>query len=296
MKRLEYLITQVRNSTDNKDVNGISTAEIVSYFNDAQRYITTLIFKNNPYADLFKVQVELPATPAGEYTLPNDCYSTNAISMVEARFADTSNNKGYSRIKPISESEFSYIFGYLARDNKILISGQNDIAQLNTVRITYFKQLPTLDIRRGQIVIPFTTTSFSVSGLDSEVFTMDDMYSVVGQTGQQAVKEIYSTSTSSPMTTSAEKVTEVISAGSTYSSLYLVSGTNSCNKSLLPDVCETYLLDYVRQRIYTRNNYEDANKQLYFTELQQAEIISIFSKNKKDDDTIPVTDVEFLFF
>jgi hypothetical protein len=30
--------------------------------------------------------------------------------------------------------------------------------------------------------------------------------------------------------------------------------------------------------------------------MQQTEIVSIFSKNKKDDDTIPVTDVEFLFF
>jgi hypothetical protein len=35
---------------------------------------------------------------------------------------------------------------------------------------------------------------------------------------------------------------------------------------------------------------------MYFTEQRQAEILSIFSKNKKDDDTIPVTDVEFLFF
>lgn len=296
MKRLEYLITQVRNSTDNKDVNGVSTSEIVGYFNDAQSYITTLVFKNNPYADLFKVQVELPAVSSGEYTLPDDCYSTNALSMVEARFADTSNNKGYSRIKPIMESEFSYIFGYITRDNKVLISGQNDVAQLQNVRITYFKQLPTLDIRRGQIVVPFTTTSFSVSGLDSEVFTMNDMYSVVGQTGDQGAKGIYSTSTSSPMTTSAAKVTEIIAAGSIYSSVYLVSGTNACNRSLLPDVCETYLLDYVRQRIYTRNNYDDASKQMYFTEQRQAEILSIFSKNKKDDDTIPVTDVEFLFF
>jgi hypothetical protein len=56
------------------------------------------------------------------------------------------------------------------------------------------------------------------------------------------------------------------------------------------------LLDYVKQRIYTRNNYDDANKQVFFTEKQEAEIISIFQKNKKDDDTIPVTDVEFLFF
>lgn len=288
MKRLEYLITQVRNSTDNKDVNGISTSEIVSYFNDAQRYITTIIFKNNPYADLFKVQIELPAVASGEYTLPDDCYSTNALSMVEARFADTSNNKGYSRIKPISESEFSYIFGYITRDNKVLISGQNDVAQLQNVRITYFKQLPTLDIRRGTIGTVIANTSVAVTSLDTEIFAMDDHFSTVDSQGDQVVNNIYSASTSSPLAVSN---TTGIVAGQ-----YLVSGKNSCNKSQLPDVCETYLLDYVRQRIYTRNNYEDANKQMYFTELQQSEILSIFSKNKKDDDTIPVTDVEFLFF
>jgi hypothetical protein len=288
MKRLEYLITQVRNSTDNKDVNGISTAEIVNYFNDAQRYITTIVFKNNPYADLFKVQIEVPAVSSGEYTLPDDCYSTNAISMVEARFADTSNNKGYSRIKPISESEFSYIFGYITRDNKVLISGQNDVAQLQNVRITYFKQLPTLDIRRGTIGTVITNTSVAVSSLDTEVFTMDDHFSTVDAQGVQVVKGIYSTSTSSPLAVSD---TTGIASGQ-----FLVSGINACNKSQLPDVCETYLLDYVRQRIYTRNNYNDAEKQSYFTQLQEAEILSIFSKNKKDDDTIPVTDVEFLFF
>ena len=288
MKRLEYLITQVRNSTDNKDVNGISTSEIVSYFNDAQKYITTIIFKNNPYADLFKVQVEIPANPTGEYILPSDCYSTNALSMVEARFADTSNNKGYSRIKPIMESEFSYIFGYITRDNKVLISGQNDVAQLNTVRITYFKQLPTLDIRRGTIGTVIANTSVAVSSLDTEVFTMDDHFSTVDAQGDQVVKDIYSASTTSPL--AVANTTGIVSGQ------FLVSGKNACNKPLLPDVCETYLLDYVRQRIYTRNNYEDANKQMYFTEMQQAEIASIFSKNKKDDDTIPVTDVEFLFF
>ena len=288
MKRLEYLITQVRNSTDNKDTNGISDSEIVGYFNDAQSYITTLVFKNNPYADLFKTQLEIPADPSGEYTLPDDCYSVNAISMVEARFADTSNNKGYSRIKPISESEFSYIFGYITRDNKVLISGQNDVAQLNTVRITYFRQLPSLDIRRGQISTVIPNTSVAVTSLDTQVFAMDDNFSTVDSLGNQVVKGIYSSSTSSPL--AVANTTGIVSGQ------YLVSGKNSTNKSLLPDVCETYLLDYVRQRIYTRNNYEDANKQMYFTEQRQNEIISIFSKNKKDDDTIPVTDVEFLFF
>ena len=288
MRRLEYLISAVRNSTDNTDVNGIKTPEIVGYFNDAQRYITTLIFKTNPYADLFKVQVELPGVSTGEYTIPSDCYSVNAISMVEARFTDTSNNKGYSRIKPISESEFSYIFGYITRDNKILISGQNDIAQLLSVRITYFKQLPTLDIRRGTIGVVTTNTSVAVSSLDTDIFTMDDNFSTCNASGEQVVKGIYSASTSSPL---AVADTTGIVTGQ-----YLLSGANACNKSLLPDVCETYLLDYVRQRIYTRNNYEDAGKQNYFTEKQEEELGSIFAKNKKDDDTIPVTDIQFLNF
>jgi hypothetical protein len=289
MRRLEYLITQVRNSTDNKDVNGISNAEIVGYFNDAQRYITTLIFKNNPYADLFKVQIEVPAVSSGEYVLPDDCYATNAISMVEARFADTSNNKGYSRIKPISESEFSYIFGYITRNNRVLISGQNDVAQLQNVRITYFKQLPTLDIRQAKVQNVTSGVSILLSATPTELYSMDDHCSAVDSQGDQQVADIYFTNTSGSTLITAD------TTGVT-NSMYITAGKNSCNKSQLPDACETYLLDYVKQRIYTRNNYEDSQKQVYFTAQQQSELLSLFSKNKKDDDTIPVTDVEFLFF
>lgn len=289
MRRLEFLITQVRQATDNKDTNGIPDSEIVGYFNDAQRHITSLIFKNNPYADLFKTQIEVPANSTGEYTIPSDCFSVNAISMVEARFADTSNNKGYSRIKPISESEFSYIFGYFTRDNKILISGQNDIAQLQDVRITYFKQLPTLDIRQARVASVTPGSSIVLTAEPVSLYQTDDHCCTVDAKGDPVVKEIYFTNSSGNFlfTTTTAGVNNT---------QYVVAGKNSCNKSQLPDVCESYLLDYVKQRIYTRNNYEDANKQMYFTEEQKAQIISIFAKNKKDDETIPVTDVEFLFF
>jgi hypothetical protein len=288
MRRLEFLITQVRNSTDNKDVNGISDAEIAGYFNDAQRYITSIIFKNNPYADLFKTQLELPADPTGEYTIPDDCYSINALSMVEARFADTSNNKGYSRIKPISESEFSYIFGYTTRDNKVLISGQNDIAQLQNVRITYFRQLPTLAVRQGRVA-SIGAGAIYLNQAPPSLATTDDYISTVDAKGDQVVNKRFVSSISGVQLT----LDSVIGITT---SQYAVAGYNACNKSLLPDVCETYLLDYVKQRIYTRNNYSDGEKQAYFTEKQENEIVAIFSKNKKDDDSIPVTDVEFLFF
>lgn len=281
MRRLEFLITQVRNSTDNKDTNGISNAEIVGYFNDAQNFISSLIFKHNPYADLFKTQIEYPANSTGIFEIPSNCYAVNAISMVEVQLSSTQ----YYRIKPISESEYGISSGYLIRDNQILIHG-------NTfpVRLTYFRQLPRLDIRRGTVTAA-VGTSMTVTGLDSEASTVDENYSVVGADGSQLVSEVFSTSTSSPMTIEADKATEIAAAASPK---YLVCGANAANVSPLPLACESYLLDYVRQRIYTRNNYEDANKQMYFTEQQRADVISIFSKNKKDDDNIPTTDNEFL--
>lgn len=287
MRRLEFLISKVRNSTDNKDTNGISDNEIVEYFRDAQRYIETLIFKHNPYADLFKVQKTYPAVPTGIYDLPSDIYSVNAISMVEARFNITPNNDGFSRIKPIMESEFPYMFGYMIRNNQILISGQNNIAQFQDVRVTYFRQLDTLDIRRGQVT-SVTPTSITVSGFDANAPLMDDYYSTCDKDGNQIVAGIYSASTASPLS--------VASTSGIVSGQYILSGKNSTNLCELPDSCEPYLLDYVRQRIYTRNNYDDANKQMYFTEQQKQEIIAIFSKNKKDDDTIPVTDILYLLF
>ena len=287
MRRLEFLISKVRNSTDNKDTNGISDNEIVEYFRDGQRYIETLIFKNNPYADIFKAQKVYPAVSTGVYDLPSDIYGVNAISMVEGRFNITPNNDGFSRIKPIMESEFPYMFGYLIRNGQVLISGQNNIAQLQDVRVTYFRQLKTLDIRRGQIST-VTATSISVLNFDSNAPLMDDYYSTCDKDGTQVVAGIYSASTGSPLS--------VTSSTGVVGGQYLLSGKNSTNLCELPDQCEPYLLDYVRQRIYTRNNYDDANKQMFFTEQQKQEVIAIFSKNKKDDDTIPVTDISYLLF
>lgn len=290
MRRLEFQINQVRNSTDNKDVNGISNAEIVGYFNDAQKYITTLIFKNNPYADLFKTQVEFDANTTGIYILPSDCYSINSISMVEGRFSQTQNNNGYTRIRPIGESEFSYIFGYMIRDNSVNISGQNTVQQLQKVRITYFRQLKTLDVRQGFISVA-TPTQLTLTTTPTDLYVMDDHLSTVDVLGDQIVAGVRFTNTSGAVLTVVSSTSTGTAAGQ-----WVVAGINACNKSQLPDVCEPYLLDYVKQRIYTRNNYSDAEKQLYFTEQQKSEIISIFSKNKKDEDTIPITDASFLLF
>ena len=170
-----------------------------------------------------------------------------------------------------------------------MISGQNDVAQLLSIRITYFRQLPTLDVRQAKVNAVTPGVSISLSTAPTNLYTMDDNCSTVDNAGSQVVKGIYFTNTagSTLLTDDTTGVT---------TSQWVVAGANACNKSDLPDACEPYLLNYVKQRIYTRNNYEDANKQMYFTEQQKEEVISIFSKNKKDDDTIPVADIGFLNF
>jgi hypothetical protein len=282
-------MNQVRYSTDNKDTNGITNAEIVSYFNDAQKFITNLVFKNNPYADLFKTQVEIAANSTGEYTIPEDCMATNAISMVEAKWTDSANNDGYSRIKPISESEASYVFGYYTRDNKVIITGDAPNANFTYIRITYFRRLKTVDVRQAKVSAVTPGVSIGLSATPTDLYLLDDHASAVDFEGNQVVADIYFSNTSGATLTTTD-TTGVTTAH------YIVAGKNACNAPELPEECEPYLLDYVRQRIYTRNNYDDANKQMYFTEQQRQDIVSLFSKNKKDDDTIPMTDISYLSF
>lgn len=289
MRRLEFLVNRARYETDNKDTNGITNAEIVSYFNDAQKYICSIIFKNNPYADFFKTQVEIAANSTGEYTIPSDCFATNAISMVEAKWSDSANNDGYHRIKPVMESEAAYMFGYYTRDNKVIITGDAPNANFSYIRITYFRRLKSVDVRQGKVNAITPSTSIGLNATPTDLYLMDDHASAVDANGDQVVSDIYFTNTSGATLTTTN------TAGVT-TSHYIVAGANACNRPELPEECEPYLLDYVKQRIYTRNNYEDANKQMYFTEQQKEDLISIFSKNKKDDDTIPMTDIGFLAF
>lgn len=289
MRRLEFLVNRVRYETDNKDTNGIANAEIVSYFNDAQKYISSLIFKNNPYADFFKVQVELPASIAGIYNIPDDCFTTSAVSMVEVKWEESSNNKGYNRIKPIMESESAYMFGYYIRNNQVIITGDAPNANFTSIRITYFRRLKSVDVRQAKVNSVVPNVSIIMSLVPTDLYLMDDHASTVDADGNQVVANIYFTNTSGI-------VLSTLNTLGVTTSQWIVAGKNTCNKSELPEECETYLIDYVKQRIYTRNNYEDANKQMYFTEQQKADIISLFSKNKKDDDTVPVTDITYLTF
>ena len=120
---------------------------------------------------------------------------------------------------------------------------------------------------------------------------MDDYVTVVDKYGAKVRGDIFIDTYTSGTWSTTNALTSVV-AGQ-----YVCMGNNSVNASRLPDACETYLLDYVRQRIATRNVYtDDAKKQAYFTEKQEADIQALFSNNQKDVLYPPITDTEFLGF
>lgn len=291
MRRTEFLLTEVRNATDNTDVNGVKNAEIIGYYNDGQRYIENLIFKSNPKANLFKGVVEYDTTSDNVYTLPTDILGINALSLVEGKFGTDTVNDGYRTITQIDESEQATLFGYLTRDNSLILTNKNIFQQIVKIRVTYFKQLPRIDIRHGKILTVNSGVSLVMNaGYDDLAYTIDENITVVDKFGAQVLKSVFIDTFTAATWATTNTLTGVVA------NQYVCMGKNSINAGLLPEACETYLQDYVKQRIYTRNVYEDAEKQIYFTTEQKKAVEDLFKNNQKDTVYPPISDTTFLEF
>jgi hypothetical protein len=291
MRRTEFLLTEIRNSTDNTDTNAIKDAELIAYLNYGQKLIQNIVFAANIKSDIFKQTEVYEANESGVYDLPNDIYAVNSISLVEGRFGLDNVNSGFRPIERVDKSEAANMFGYYTEDNQLVLTGLNINLQVVQLRVTYFRVLPRMDKRWGQINTVNSGVSLVMeTGYDSNASTVDDYVSVVNKFGAQVLGGIFIDDFNGATWETTDTLTGVV-AGQ-----YVCMGKNSVNASLLPDECETYLLDYARQRVYTRNVYDDANKQVYFTDQQKTDIAALFSNNQKDIIYPPITDTEYLEF
>lgn len=280
MKRTEYLVTELRNSTDNAQANGVKDAEIISYLNYGQKLIQNIIFKVNPKADIFKKKVLYSYDSSGEYTLPDDIFAQNSISSVEYLSGDL-----YLPMDRVNENEKGRS-GYYTEDKKVIVVGFTNY----DLRVTCFRELPRMDKRWGKVASLIPGTSITLTGNDTNASTVDDYISVVDKFGAQILGDIFIDVYTGGVWSTSNLLTGVTS------SHYVCMGENSVNASELPNACETYLLDYARQRIYTRNNYEDGNKQVYFTDSQRSDLADLFKNNQKDAVFMPITDIDSLDF
>lgn len=293
MRRMEFLLSSVRRSTDNVQTSAITDAEMIEWFNDGQKLIQNIVFKSNFKADIFKAVEVYDATSEGIYDLPEDIYAINALSLVEATYGlwDPANNYGYVPITRVDESDRAYLAGYFIRDNKLIFTGYQANYQFTKVRLTYFKALPRFDKRWGTIDTVNSGVSLVLSNYDELASSVDDYVTVIDGLGN-IIREGILISNFTGGTWSTSDALTGVTAG-----MFVCMCSPSNNLSGLPNECEPYLLDYVRKRLYGRNVYTgDDAIQEGFTAEQKDELIRLFSNNTKEIISPPLTDLTMLDF
>jgi hypothetical protein len=285
MREIAYLINDVREQTDNRDTNGVKDKEIIRYYQDAKRAIQALIFKNNPLCSYFQESVEFtPVAGTREYDLPSNCYAQNAVTRVEVQ---NSEDTWVALERAWPEDN---MYGWFTRNGKLVLTGDEEEAYPETIRVWYFKRLPRFD-KAWARVSSIAGQTVNLTSVDTDFSTVDNyvtFYNVDGEPTLEAAKVDSSTDSTVVLAASAN-------TGSLNATDWMLMGQDSAPTLDLPDEVEPYLQDYVARRIMTRNNYiSEAAKLDAFTEEEKSQIIAIFGDAGQTITRTPITDTEFL--
>ena len=143
MRKLRFLINDVREATDNEDTNAISDKEIIRYFNDCIKSIQAIVLKNNPRSAYFQANVTLEAPLQGRFfPLPEDCFAFNAVTYVEVLSEASIDDYWYMLEQRMQEDQNNF-FGWYTKNKEIYFTGRNDVHVGNSARVWYFKRLPS---------------------------------------------------------------------------------------------------------------------------------------------------------
>lgn len=305
MRKLELLILASRRATENQEFTetaGIQDEEFIQYFNDGQEEIHSVLNQTFPHILMGSKIVNCVANQEA-YSIPSDVYLGTRIDMIE--FSKTGVINDYYVIKKGSLKE--RLNGVQTDPSFYIRSGTQVLLQPrpqsggSTLRITYQKAIPRLDIQRATVEsVTLTTNAITSLVLDDAVLMdraalLEEGYiCVTDKDGNVKMKAIPITaiSTSGVVTvdpTFTFESGETIAAGDV-----VLRGKNSTQFSMLPDVCEKYLLEYSNARILVRDSNKDSAPVTQIMERVKAVLQLAFAEPDNDPDYIPVTDPQYL--
>lgn len=309
MRRLELMIADVRNGTNNREfsqVDGIPQAEFVRHFRDAQRQLHNLIVAQHVTAFVKETYVDVNAGQEA-YTVAADAFLSQNIAAVE--YSPTGNLTDFRPLSLMTWKERQtvpgYPRGYLPRDGSILLNPipQGSVSQ--GLRYSYTYKLPDLDIRHATVastVINTGTrvvTSITVANdavLDPNGFSNQDFVTVIDRNGVILMNSL-------PIL-SWDPVGLVITCDTTYNytagetlpvGAYLCYGKNTTTASPLVDLAEDYLTKYCEYQILKRDSNVDSIEFLQDLKDKSASIIASYAGLSQDVEGIPVISTDFGF-
>ncbi len=304
MRSLDQLITASRRATGNTDFTstaGVQDEEFIQALNDAQEEIHSII--NVLFPTILMAEKYVDVTISQEtYAIPSDCYMGTRIDNIS--YSPSGLDQDYYIIRKGSLKE--RIDGINGNPSFYLRQGSNIIIQpppqnSGKLRIVYQKAIPYLDIRRGTVQAvtlgtnTITSLTLDPAGLDASALLEQNYITIVDKYGAVKMKDI----PVDAIDTSTGVVT--VSPGFTFQSgetivvgQYAVRGKNSSTNSLLPDICEKYLLEYCNMRIFVRDSSTDQAEVAALMAKIEGTLRQAFAEPDNDPDRIPIIDPFYL--
>lgn len=286
MKRLEFLINNVRRTTNNKDDNKVTWYDMVDYFNRAQDKIKSIIFNSNNNNNIFN-KVYTTSIVGGQegYTLPSDVYGVNSISSVFLS-TDGTSYKALDKISPKTENN---AFGYYVMDNVLYLAPIPTESYTNGIRIIYNYILPSLSIRAAKVSGYNSGTGIiSTTAFKSEISTVSDFICIVDSNGTITNEGLpintFNSGTGAITTTTGLTIA---------TNNYVVVGEFATTHCRLPVECETLLMNLVERMIFAVDSSSDVSVSSTLTGEELSLVTGLFQENSYDNMTVPITNTDF---
>ena len=309
MRRAEQQILRVRRETENEDFsdsNGIVDEEFLGYLNDAQDRVYAEIVKQHPKFYMNQLIDNVPVNVEA-YQLPTQIY-LGQIALLE--FSTTGDENDYYRIKRAELQErLSYRIGFpqwYIRRNKEILFAPIPASGPGTIRLTYIKRLPKIDVRRG-IVESVSTTSTALTAITLDVNSSDtpidldaieeeSFFCVVSRDGdlKMAGIEFDSIDSNTGVVTLTGGSHTFSTGESVAADDYVVRGEYTYNKSELQDITERYLISHLRFEILDRDS-NDQGTRIQDTKMERllTEIMGSFADEQDDVIEPAILDAQF---
>jgi hypothetical protein len=292
VRRTDLLITEARGDTENlnfTDDTGIQDREILGYVNRGQNRIQALIQKAHPGILNKKLEVDV-VTNQREYDVPADLYLGTRIEALE--YSMSGDVEDYVRLRQNRDYDRSQGIVTLYRPRS---SGK--------LRFVYEYRIPRLDTARGTVLSVVLDSVNSVitslvldPDLDLDVdniqtqgfISIVDRYGVVKMQGIPVTAVDASSGTLTIASDFVFESGETIAVGDT-----AVLGAFSSTHSQLPDVCEDYLIEFMKWKMLKRDSSNDSVEQNAELKEMEDEIVGSFAESDSDTDFIPILDDSF---
>ena len=169
MKRIDYLITEIRRLSNNENYSsteGIADEQIIRYLNDAQDYLQSAISNTNQNNKVFSVEKIISVVAGQEaYTIPGRVFYNKEIQLVEFSYDGTTQSYApLIKLQLFNRDTYQrdVASGYYVRNGQINLVPV-PTTSTGSIRVLFEGKLDQLDKRRGTVSV--------VSGLTSTTFT-----------------------------------------------------------------------------------------------------------------------------